>query len=280
MPGSNDNGHDDGWDAFDWDAWGADSSDDGLSGTNGRRHAKGGDAYSDSRSEGEADDEQDMAVPRRRPEGQWVSQGGVLNWEEPEDAAEQAEPSIREEAESVWAADDVDLPPGAPDTARVRAARAWLAKQRQLEVDATGLLLLERREIYGGAEPDSGTPGRAPGEENPLELALLEHQAAVAEYDAMLAALDDMLTHTGPARTLVEFYLWLGERLAVLAQAPEAPAGFAASLLLAPIEDEESAEPGEPAPTPGAEAEWQGRAEAVTQARRRVERVTAPEPED
>lgn len=267
MPGS----HDDGWDTFDWGAWGAEASDDGLSGSDGHHRAADSGAY--------AEDE-DVTAPRRRVEGKWVSQGGVLNWEEPESALSQEEPSIREEAESVWAADEVDLPAGAPDSARVRAARAWLAKQRQLEVDAMGVLLLERRDIYGADELESGAPGRVTREDNPLDLALAEHQAAVEEYEMMLSALDDILTHTGPARALVEYYLWLGERLAELAQAPEAPAGFAARLLLAPIEDEETAEPGEPAPTPRAAAEWQGRAEAVTQARRRIERVTAPEPED
>lgn len=263
MPGS----HDDGWDGFDFDAWGVEPSSDGLNGSDGHR-ATGRDDVEDD----------DIAVPRSRPEGKWVSQGGVLNWEEPDDA-DQLELDIREEARSVWAADEVDLPPGAPDTARVRAARAWLAKQRQLEVDAMGILLLERREIYGD-EPEPAATGRPAREDNPLDLALAEHQAAVEEYESMLVALDDILAHNGPARALVEYYLWLGERLAVLAQAPAAPTGFAASLLLAPIEDEESAGPGKPAPTPRASAEWKGRAEAVTQARRRVERVTAPEPED
>ena len=270
MPGSHD---DNGWDRFDFDAWGAKGSGSGLNGRNGGRDAsESADHYAD-------EDESERSVPDR-PAGKWVSQGGVLNWEEPEDFGDQGEPTIREEAESVWAADDVDLPPGAPDTARVRSARAWLARQRQREVDALGMLLLERREIYGDEELESGGSPRARREDNPLDLALAEHQAAVEEYEAMLAALDDIIAHNGPARALVEFYLWLGERLAELARAPEAPAGFAASLLLAPVEDEESAEPGEPAPTPRASSEWQGRAETVTQARRRVERVTAPEPED
>lgn len=270
MPGSRD---DNGWDTFDFAAWGAEAPGDELNGRSERHDASESvDHYAD-------EDDSERSVPDR-PAGKWVSQGGVLNWEEPEELGEQGEPTIREEAESVWAADDVDLPAGAPDTARVRAARAWLARRRQREVDALGMLLLERREIYDEEEPESDIKGRTQREDNPLDLALAEHQAAVEEYEAMLAALDDIIAHNGPARALVEFYLWLGERLAELARAPEAPAGFAASLLLAPVEDEESAEPGEPAPMPRASAEWQGRAEAVTQARRRVERVTAPEPED
>jgi hypothetical protein len=265
MPGS----HDDGWDTFDFSAWGAEPSDGDTSSANGHQRARDEDK----------DEDDYVDVPRSRPQGKWVSQGGVLNWEEPEGTADDAQPDIRAEAESVWAADDVDLPAGAPDAARVRAARAWLAKQRQYEVDALGMLLVERREIYGGDELEASA-SRRPHEDNPLDLALAEHQAAVEEYETMLAALEDVVAHNGPARTLVEFYLWLGERLAQLAQEPEAPAGFAASMLLAPMEDEESAEPGRPAPTPRASAEWQGRAEAVTQARRRVERVTAPDPEE
>lgn len=274
MPGS----HDDGWDDFDFDAWGAEASSDGQNGRNTRQDAAEG-SHDGLQGYDDVEDEAERKAAYR-PAGKWVSQGGVLNWEEPEDFGEQREPTIREESESVWAADDVDLPPGAPDAARVRAARAWLARQRQREVDALGMLLLERREIYGDEEPDGAGVVRSRREDNPLDLALAEHQAAIEEYEAMLAALDDIIAHTGPARALVEFYLWLGERLATLARTAEAPAGFAASLLLAPVEDEESAEPGAPAPTPRSSSEWQGRAEAVTQARRRVERVTTPEPED
>lgn len=265
MPGS----HDDEWDTFDFSAWGEESSEGDTSRANG--HAQAHDV--------DEDDDISVDVPHSRPAGKWVSQGGVLNWEEPEARSDDAEPDIRAEAESVWAADEVDLPPGAPDAARVRAVRAWLAKQRQYEVDALGMLLVERREIYGGDEMEARTSSRQ-HEDNPLDLALAEHQAAVEEYETMLAALEDIVSHNGPARALVEYYLWLGERLAQLAQEPEAPAGFAASMLLAPMEDEESAGPGRPAPTPRAAAEWEGHAEAVTQARRRVERVTAPEPED
>ena len=78
-----------------------------------------------------------------------------------------------------------------------------------------------------------------------------------------------------------ELHLALTERLAELAMAPEAPAGFAARVLLAEVEDEEATAQGKAAaPTPRSTAEWEGQAQAVLLARKRVEFVTAPEPED
>ncbi len=93
----------------------------------------------------------------------------------------------------------------------------------------------------------------------------------------MLAELE---AHSGPARVLVEYHLALTERLAELAAAPEAPADFAAGVLLVEVEDEEATGADGERPTPRSLAEWQGRARAVVQARRRVERVTLPEPDE
>ena len=49
------------------------------------------------------------------------------------------------------AADDLDLPLGAPDSLRIRSLRAWLARRRLEETDTLGLLLLERRRLYPDA---------------------------------------------------------------------------------------------------------------------------------
>ena len=142
-----------------------------------------------------------------------------------------------------------------------------------------GYLLLERRRLQ--ATSRSGESSHLDGEnEGPLDIALAEHQAAIQEYEHLVEALDEIGAHTGPAHLLVEFYLRINERLAELAADPAAPAEFAAAVLLAPVEDEEAAEPGAAPPTPRALAEWQGRAEAVLYTRKRVERLTAPEPED
>lgn len=250
-----DDEYDNGWNTFDFDEWGIDGAD-GV--------ARNGHAGDDGKAaEGSAG----------ASEGQWVSQGGVLHWETSGEEDE-SKRDLRAEAASVWAGDDVDLPPGVPDDARIRAARAWLARQRQLESEEVGALLLERREA--GADEDVASDG-----EGPYDLALAEHQAAIETYERALEALSDLAAHTGPSRVLVEFYLWLNERLAMLAVMPEAPAEFAARLLLVPVEDEENAPTtSKETSTPRSSAQWQGCAAALLRARRRVEQVSAPEPED
>lgn len=267
-----DNHNGGGWDAFDWNTWGEATSDGGA----------GGSGVSGEQSGAHARGEQpETTEPGER--GRWVSEGGVMRWERPGEIDEEEPTDAASEAGSPWAADAVELPPGAPETLRVRAARAWMLRQRTLESEAVGYLLLERRKLQEARAGEAGGPPERetePPPDDPMSLALAEHQAAIEEYERLLGELDEIAAHSGPARVLVEFYLRLTERLAELASAPEAPAEFADALLLAQVEDEEAAESGRPVPTPRSHAEWQGRAEAVTQTRRRVERVTAPEPED
>jgi hypothetical protein len=271
--GNNNGSPGDGWDAFDWNAWGETSEAPGANGRNGVS----------PRDDAEEGEHEAPAGP-----GQWVSQGGVLRWEQPGDVDEEEVTDARAEARSHWAGDEVELPPGVPDTARIRATRAWLLRQRTAESDAVGYLLLERRKLEAARTGGATEPGEREERqveqqetgESPLDLALIEHQAAIEAYDKVLAALEEVEAHNGPQRVLVEFHLWLNERLAMLAAMPEAPAGFAERVLFAPVEDEEGADSSGPPATPRSEAEWQGCAEAILQARRRVERVTAPEPED
>jgi hypothetical protein len=240
---------DDGFDSFDWATWGADDQDEAPSadgptelGANGHHAAPGRDT--------DADTEADEA-----PSAGWVAAGGVLHWEEPDETA--TDP--RAEADSPLAADDLDLPEGAPDAPRVHAVHAWLLRQRARQQDALGALLLARREQH--IEPDE-PPARRPRRHAepaaaPLDLAITEHEAAINEYDTLLAALEDQTAHAGPGHTLVEYYLWLTEHLAALAAAPEAASGDAAPATLAA-------------------ARWRGAALASLAARGRVERMTAP----
>lgn len=264
-------GRDDDWDSFDWETWGEAPSADGPGGANGHIPARA----SDGDEAGESLEEE------RRGEGKWVSQGGILRWVTPGDDDEEEDTSPRAEVNSPWADEEVDLPPGAPDTVRIRAARAWLLRQRALEAEAQGALLLERRRLQGPQDEDeSPTARRGPPEDSPLDIALAEHQAALEEYERLVEELAEIANHSGPARVLVEYHLYLTERLAELATAPEAPAEFAEQLLLVPVEDEESAAAPRGPASPRAEAEWRGRAEAVVATRRRVEKVSVPEPED
>lgn len=284
----------DGWDAFDWSSWGEAPSADGRSnsanGTNGTIRSevtRMSRDYEGERRSSLSDDEEDEftgGAAESRQEGRWVSQGGILTWEEPDGrTAAEAETGLRAEAGSRWAAEDVDLPPGTPDPIRIRAAHAWLARQRALESEAVGMLLLERRKLEQGDTETEEPPRRhMPDnqEGSALDLAIIEHQASIETYDRLIEALDDIITHTGPARVLVEFYLWLTERLAMVATMPEAPADFAERVLLVPVEAEESAHPDTTQPTPRSTAEWQGCADALLQARRRVEWVSAPDSDD
>jgi hypothetical protein len=206
-------------------------------------------------------------VPGTQGGGRWVSRGGVLSWEEPQESAGAAH-DAHTEAESTWASDELELPPGAPMSARIRAVRAWLLRQRERSNEAIGMLLLEQRRI----QPPEGVYGarrRSPTEESPLELAMVEHQAEATEFERLLERLADLETHNGPQRLLVEFYLELTDRLAELANAPEAPADFAPHL--------RTTQPSASPPSPRAFAEWEGSVEATQQTRRRVERMTQPE---
>jgi hypothetical protein len=225
-----------------------------------------------------AEDDEDEPGGPVPPGGRWVSRGGVLSWQEPP-VVEGAPLDARAEAESRWAADEVELPPGAGMPVRIRAVRAWLLRQRQLENEALGVLLLARRQAAPAGEPPTNTAARRGiPEESPLELEMAEHQAAAAEYERLFELLAELETHNGPPRLLVEFYLALTERLAELASAPEAAPDFAPHLRVAQRASAQRASAQRVEPR--AAVEWQGRVSAVTLTRRRVERVTQPEVEE
>ncbi|HEU5348770.1 MAG TPA: hypothetical protein VFU63_09185 [Ktedonobacterales bacterium] len=244
-------GDDDGWDSFDWDAM-----------SDGPAPSSHGDEVSGDESPGE---------------GEWVTRGGVLHWEEPEGSSEDIASDLRREAQSPWASEALTLPLGAPDALRVRSVRAWLARQRMRENEAMGELLLERRQQAKHDEDDATErSGRTIRDVHPLDIAMAEYQAAMAEYESLLAALDEVGTHIGPGRVLVEYHFLLDDRIAALATAPEAPDDFAETQLFMTIERASASKP----VTPVSQAEWDGRAAAVLQTRRRVERMTAPEEEE
>jgi hypothetical protein len=246
----------DGWDAFDWN--GLDDGDhDGTPADSANGHTAPSQDQAPATPEGQTS------------EGHWIRSGGILRWEEGDEGSGERV-TLRSEAASHWADDDLDLPLGAPPRVRLRAMRAWLARRQELEQEAQGMVLLERRRL----REEGGEPEPARGiEHHPLSLALAEHQAAAAEYERLLEALAELESHSGLDRVLIEFYLCITESLAVLALAPEAPADFRAAALVAEPESPRQ----QPVPTPLSRAEWHGRAEAVLGARRRAERVTTPE---
>lgn len=254
----------DGWDRFDFTRWGEAPADDTADSTHGNGVIP---------RDGDEDE-----TPR---EGQWVTEGGVLKWEEPDDG-EDVTADMRAEAGSRWAADDLELPLGAPESARLRAVRAWLTRQHLLENEAIGFLLLERRRLRAdsmGDEDSEEAPGPRGGQradDDPISIAMAEHQAAIEEYEGMLGALDDLAVHSGSSRVLVEFFLLINERLLDLASAPTAPEDFTRQHFLPAVERRTATAQ----PTAKSQAEWQGHAEAVLRTRSRVERMSAPEPEE
>ncbi|HEU5344968.1 MAG TPA: hypothetical protein VFX31_13425 [Ktedonobacterales bacterium] len=278
----NDHSNDD-WDQFDSAHWNV-ASDSDESGAADRPSSGDEDAhYSDGfLRPALADVDDEAPTTRQAGDGRWVTQGGVLRWQA-NDAHESSddegtETPLREAAESSWAADDLQLPLGAPAATRLRAVRAWLARRRLRETELIGALLLERRRLAGHpADDDESAAISEPSDPNdPLALALTEAQAAADEYETLLALLAETRAHVGPQSALVEYYLAITERLAALAAQPAAPADFASAALFAEIERP----PASGGPTPPQRSEWEGRAGATLATRRRVEQVTATEPDD
>src|SRR5262245_26810055 len=116
-PNSND------WDDAPWSTWGADDSATGTGENDGWPSEE---ARATSAEIGE---EETSGVGARSEgaggEGRWVSQGGVLRWEAGE--GERDVEDAQAEVKSRWAEEEIELPQGAPDTLRIRAAHAWLA---------------------------------------------------------------------------------------------------------------------------------------------------------
>jgi hypothetical protein len=282
----NDNTHDD-RDTFNNARWGAapDADESGADGHASGHAAEQVDHYGDGFLRPALADVDEEATTGQGGAGHWVTQGGVLRWQADtsDDDAEGTEVPLREEALSSWAADDVDLPLGAPPTARLRAVRAWLARRRLRETELIGALLLERRRLASSSDTDESaedaletlaSPPANP--HDPLALALAEAQAAADEYETLLGLLEETRAHVGPQAALVEYYLALTDRLATLASQPAAPESFAATTLFAEIERQ----PSTVELTPALRSEWEGRASAALAARKRVEQVTAAEAED
>lgn len=277
MTNGNDNTHGtgrgDGWDTFDFDTWGTDDlpSPDGH--TRGLPDSIEDDELAIRRTqlapEGLRDLGDALLLDEEDTRAGWVHEGGMVRWQEAGGEEEPEHEDLRTMATSPWAADDLEVPLGAPPLTRIRGVRAWLARQR-LEMDAAqGEVLLERRRMDA-----NGTLEEA-GNVEALEVALAEFAASAAEYEALIEALRDTENHVGPGQVLVEYHLALDERLAALAAAPEAPEDFSPpGLLLAPVERPRRSTA---APTLHDRATWQARADAVVAARRRVERMSLPE---
>lgn len=262
----------DDWESFDFETWGVDDTTDGAAGNRDSAIA-------------ETDDQE--RLPESEPsEGGWTSHGGILRWVEPGDDDTEQGSDPQSEAKSRWASESIEIPPGAPDYLRVRSLRAWLLRQRQLETEAIGQLLLERRLEATNETIDDIVSPVTEADDSPFELELASRQAAMEVYESLVESLGEMAAHSGPARVLVEFYLWLDERLALLATTAPSSLDVSSYGLQPPFDDaaEIASTSDIPMTRPPAThrevAEWKGRAQAALQARRRIEQVSQPEPED
>jgi hypothetical protein len=147
--------------------------------------------------------------------GRWVSEGGRLRWVPARDLAEDAGDvddatgrDLDALDEAAWASDVPPLPPGAPESARVRAALAWLRRVRDAEREIVGELgVIERDQLRA---PDAAPPRRMRGTPppSPITVQMGEHGAAAEWFDAAREALEEA-AERNPGRALVEWYLWL-----------------------------------------------------------------------
>jgi hypothetical protein len=213
-----------------------------------------GDAGDTARHNGHQRTSEEPTHEDEAPAAGWVSAGGVLRWE-PGDSGD------ADQAHSPLAAEQFEMPEGAPDAPRVAAVRAWLARKREVAGDELGDLLLRQREERRDDSPAGRRPRRGPTPYSAVDLELAERQATIDEYALLAETLDDFVAHSGLARALVEFYLWLAGQLDEHVAASRA--------LLAAAE-----------PDPLAVAAWNGRAQAVVATRGRVERMMAPAGDD
>lgn len=150
--------------------------------------------------------------------GRLIAEGGRLIWIDPRLADENgaddddspAHGSVLDAlTEDDWSSDTLVLPPGAPDSARVRAAQAWVERHILVEQQRLNEATLSEREAqqaYDASLPPHRR--RRPGPPLPEALATAAQQGVLDALDAAGRELRD-LTDRGIGRILVEWYLWL-----------------------------------------------------------------------
>jgi hypothetical protein len=205
------------------------------------------------------DDGQNANGHGRSTGGHWVSEGGRLRWVPARDLAgnepenDEAARELDDLDEAAWASDAPPLPPGAPESARVRAALAWLRRMRDLEREIVGELgFIEREQLRQQDAAPQPRRMRGPQPPSPITLQMAEHGAAADWFDSAYEVLVEE-AERNPGRALVEWYLWLG------ATTPLAAA---------------------PADDPLVQARQAGEANARLRAQRHAERLALPEMDD
>jgi hypothetical protein len=201
-------------------------------------------------------DDDGQGMHDRSAGGKWISEGGRLRWVPARDLAEDEDDAdaardLDELDEATWAGDAPPLPPGAPESARVRAALAWLHRMRDIERDLVGELGIIERDQF--RQQDAAPPRRARGPQPPslITLQMTEHGAAADWFDTAAQELREAAERS-PGRALVEWYLWL-----------------LASPLVAPSPND-----------PLAAARAQGATAARERAQRHAEHLALPEMDD
>jgi len=149
--------------------------------------------------------------------GKWVSDGGRLRWVSSEELRMENLETYGDEGfgndledldEEIWASDHLSLPPGAPESARIRAALAWLDRQRmqtQESINEQALLLYQQQRQH---EEAPRTRRRRPEPPSPIAITSAELNGALDWFEAATIELRD-LAERSSGRALVEWYLWI-----------------------------------------------------------------------
>lgn len=160
--------------------------------------------------------------------GRWVAEGGRLRWIPASDATAEDDDVGPDDAlaaldEDQWASDTPSLPSGAPESARVRSALAWLARQRQNAATRIGELALEEHDHQQAAEAAPRRRQRGPSES---AVAISHLQGAEEWYGEAESLLREQADRT-PGRALVEWYLAVQATPDRAPAAPDDPLGAA-----------------------------------------------------
>jgi hypothetical protein len=156
-----------------------------------------------------------------RPRGHWISDGGRLRWISADEAiAEYNETTGIDSGdvvlpdlidESPWSSDIPLLPPGAPESFRIRAALAWLMRQiagLQERINELTLIEYEAQRARDSEEMARPRRRRRPQPPTTTALELAFHRGALEWYEAATAELREQADRSS-GRALVEWYLWL-----------------------------------------------------------------------
>jgi hypothetical protein len=166
---------------------------------------------------------EDHNPEKKTSQGRWISEGGRLHWiagqDDDLDALDESgltgdfseDSTLEENDDDLWASDNPPLPPGAPEIARIRAARAWLNRQISYLQEKINILTLEEYQNQRQRDEDARSNPRRKRQSvelSPVVVQIAFYESARDWYALALAEFDG-LSERSSGRALVEWYLWL-----------------------------------------------------------------------